>query len=294
LFTPLLLLGCETSEQNVSPQAYRAFDAFSSSEISRAVAAARTQSTVAPGARVVSVTLEEPDKLIVLAGRVVDRVAVVTTYDMARDVAVETRVRVPDRRVQSTRTVPGVQPPLGAQDAQRASEIVNADTRWVEALRRRGVTDIDDVSAGGSAGYFGDSAQSGRLVRVIPSLREAARDPSYLRPIEGVSALVNLTSGRVESLTDEAIVPVSNTTRFSKLSDDEPSPRNEVVSIARGRIQARANRLLRSEPARPDSPCAVDDQRLFDRRRCTVEPASVTELASCTPERKTVMSRCFL
>lgn len=231
LFTPLLLLGCQSSDPDVSPGAYRAFDAFSSSEISRAVAAARTQPTVAHDARIVSVTLEEPDKQAVLAGRAVDRVAVVTTYEMARDLTVETRVHVTDGRVASSQTVHGVQPALGVPDAQRASEIVNADTAWVEALRRRGITDLDQVSTDSwSAGYFGDSTQRGRLVRVIPTLREKARDESFLRPIEGVSALVNLTSGRIESITEESVVPVSNTTRFSALSDDEPSPRTEVVS----------------------------------------------------------------
>lgn len=231
LLAPLLLLGCETPGEELSPVAYRAFDAFSSSELSRAVTATRTQSTVAAEARIVSVRLEEPDKLSVLAGRDVDRVAVVTTYDMKQDVTVETRVRASDGSVESSRVIPGVQPALGAQDAARARDIVNADPAWVEALRRRGVENLAQVTASSwSAGYFGDSTQRGRLVRVIPTLQERPRDQSYLRPIEGLSALVNLTSGRIESITEESGAPLSGTARFSELPDEEPSPRNEVVN----------------------------------------------------------------
>lgn len=166
-----------------------------------------------------------------MSGRDVDRVALVITYDMTADVTVETRVRVLDGRVESSRVVPGVQPALRSSDSQRARDIVNNDARWIDALRRRGITNLDDVAAASwTAGYFGDATQNGRLVRVIPSLRESAGDPHYLRPIEGLSALVNLTSGRIESLSDDGVVPVSSTRRFRELADDEPSPRNEVVS----------------------------------------------------------------
>jgi primary-amine oxidase len=231
LFATLLLTSCESTRSDVSPGAYRAFDAFSAEEIGRSVAAARAQSIVAPTARIVSVVLDEPDKAAVLSGRTVERVARVLSYDMAADETVETRVNATDGRVLSSLIIPGVQPTLGGEDAARAQEIVNAHAPWVDALRRRGVTDLSKVfAASWSAGYFGDSTQRGRLVRVIPSLREGARDNVFMRPIEGVAALVNLTSGRVESLTDEEIMPISAASRFSELSDNAPSPRNEVVS----------------------------------------------------------------
>ncbi len=228
---PMLVMSCSSPAADVSPLSYRAFDAFSAEEITRVVAAARARSEVAPTTRVVSVTLEEPDKTLVLAGGEVARVARVLTYDMAADVTVETRVHVADGRVHSSGIIPGVQPLLGAADVVRASAIVNADARWVDALRRRGVTDLNTVfPASWSAGYFGDSTQRGRLVRVIPSLREGARDNVFMRPIEGVAALVNLTSGRIESITDEEIVPISAASQFGELAEKASSPRNEVVS----------------------------------------------------------------
>ncbi len=231
LVASLLLTSCDAATSDRSPDAYRVFDAFSAEEIRRAVASARRETAVAAGARIVSVTLDEPDKAIVLGGGAVERVARVLTYNMTANVTAETRVQVTDGRVLSSRVIPDVQPALGAADAMRASEIVNADARWADAMRRRGVTDLADVfAASWSVGYFGDSTQRDRLVRVIPSLREGARDNVFMRPIEGVSALVNLTSGRVESLTDEAVTPVADESQFSELTDDASAPRNEVIS----------------------------------------------------------------
>jgi primary-amine oxidase len=194
-----------------SPGLYAAFDALSASEITTAVRVARAQALVSAGARVVTVSLDEPDKSAVLAGRLPRRIALVITYDADADHTVETRVQLPEGQLERAAVIPGVQPMIGDEDGQRATRIVNADPRWIAALRRRGIEDPSTVAAvAWSAGYFGDSTQRGRLVHVVPTLRERATDAVFLRPIEGVSAMVNLTSGTITSLIDAPeVVPVS-------------------------------------------------------------------------------------
>ncbi len=185
------------------------FDALSEGEIRQAVAAVRAASTTS-AMRFVTVSLQEPDKARVVAGAPAPRVAMVVTYEATGDVLREFLVALPSSRVLSTRTVLNAQPMLSSEDARLADSILRADPRWVAALARRGITDLSRVSAGTwSAGYFGDSTVRGRIVRVVPALRDAPSDRDYLRPIEGLTAEVNLTRGAIESLRDTIVADVS-------------------------------------------------------------------------------------
>lgn len=201
----------------------RAFDALSGEEVKQAVSGARTHAQVSATARIVSVWLEEPSKDSVLAGRLPGRRARVVTYDAARDETVESIVDLGTARAVHSRVVKDVQPMLGLTDSRLANEIVRADPRWAAAIRRRGITNVNSVVAGAwSAGYFGDSTERGRLVRVIPYVRDRAADHAFLRPIEGVIATVNLTRRAVTAFQDGGVVPVPGQRRVAA-DEQEPS-----------------------------------------------------------------------
>jgi primary-amine oxidase len=168
------------------------------------------QDSASNGVRIVSVTVEEPDKALVLRAQPIARQARVVTYNVARDVVRELLVELPAARIVSTRHVPNVQPMLSGADAERTDSILRADPRWTAALAKRGLRDLTRVIAGAwSAGYFGDSTERGRMVRVIPYLRDSPKDREYLRPIEGLVADVNLTRNVMVRLSETADIPVS-------------------------------------------------------------------------------------
>jgi primary-amine oxidase len=112
---------------------------------------------------------------------------------------------------------------LGMTDSRVADEIVRADPRWAAAIARRGVTNANTVVAGAwSAGFFGDSTERGRIVRVIPYLRERSADQGFLRPIEGVMATVNLTNRVVTAFSDVGVVPVPRERGFHASENEQP------------------------------------------------------------------------
>ena len=204
-----LAAGCQPRSAIATTTVDAMFNALDADEIRLAVTAAR-QDSASNGVRIVSVTLEEPDKALVLVGRPITRQARLVTYDVARDLVRELLVDLPAARIVSTRYVPNVQPMLTGSDASRADSILQADPRWAAALRKRGITDLSHVVAGAwSAGYFGDSTEHGRIVRIVPGVRDKPQDRDYLRPIEGLTADVNLTRRIITSLRDVRVTPVA-------------------------------------------------------------------------------------
>ncbi len=241
----LLASACTVSDQNAtsagdrSPdavatsEALRVFDALSAQEISTAIAATRADARVPRDSRIVSVTLEEPAKAKVLAAEAIARTARVVTYLAPSEALFETLVEIEAQRVRSTRRVSGRQPLLGVADSRAADAIVSGDARWKAALARRGITDMKRVVAGAwSAGYFGDSTETGRLVRVVPYLREGRNDLPFLRPIEGMMATVNLTSDTVTEFVDDGVVPVSPVRKVQVDGNAPAVVRNEVRSAS--------------------------------------------------------------
>ncbi len=229
-------------------EALHVFDALTADEITIAVTVARAQDSTASDARIVSVTLEEPPKAQVLAAAAIIRTARVVTYSARDDALFETLVDVDSQLVRSTRRVVGQQPLLGMADSRAADAIVSRDARWRAALARRGITDMNSVVAGAwSAGYFGDSTESGRLVRMVPYLREGRNDRPFFRPIEGITATVNLTTGMVIAFADAGVVAVSPV-RNVQVDNNAPAiVRDEVrsagISVRGGSVQWRNWRL---------------------------------------------------
>lgn len=85
------------------------------------------------------------------------------------------------------------------EDLEGADPIVKADDRWVEAVRQRGITDLDKVVIIGlSAGVFGYEDEVGkRVVRALAFRQDHPTDSIWAHPIGGVVAHVDLTNKKV-------------------------------------------------------------------------------------------------
>lgn len=188
-------------------------DALSADEITRAVAVLREAGYVDAEARFPLINLKEPPKAEVLAwqeggprpGRqaalVVKRGA--ETYEAVVDLAQGTVAR--------WELIEGVQPSILLEEWISAQELTVADPDWQAAMRKRGYTSFDNVfCAPLSAGYFGLPEEEGRRLLKVPCFDTAGtRNNIFGRPIEGLTAVVDLNAREVVEVIDTGVVPVS-------------------------------------------------------------------------------------
>ena len=102
------------------------------------------------------------------------------------------------------------QPPIMLEEFVAVDEIVKADPGWVEAMGKRGVTDLSLVAACPlSAGSFDLPGERGRrMLRVLSFLQHRPADHPWAHPIDGVVAYVDLIERRVVELVDTGVMPI--------------------------------------------------------------------------------------
>jgi primary-amine oxidase len=183
-------------------------------ELASAVAVLRDKRALPDTVRFSYVVLHEPDKDALDAfessGTPVDRCADAVVLDRATGVVSEAVVSLHARDVVSFVDVPDVQPALLFEDCLEAIVAVKDDARWQEAMRRRGVTDLDAVQLDPwPAGRFGDDVEDGRrLTKVVSYVRHDKTDNGYAHPIEGVLVYYDFHAHEVVQVDDYGIVPI--------------------------------------------------------------------------------------
>ena len=146
---------------------------LSAAEIEAAAKAVTAVAGLGASARFVYVSLYEPAKTEVIAyeegGPAPERLVKVVIRERAERASYEGIVAVDRAELRSWRRVPGVQPSVMFEEFLAAEEVVRADPKWQEAMRRRGVTDfslcmIDPWSSPNLAPDWGQrtGASSGR------------------------------------------------------------------------------------------------------------------------------------
>lgn len=190
---------------------------LSSDEIAAAVKILMDAGKADDQTRFSLLTLKEPDKQAVLrfrSGDPVNRQAFAVLYNRPRGITSEALVDLSASKVLSFRNVPGVQPPvLLVSEMAGMTAIVRSDPAWQTAIRKRGITDFEQVQVDPwSAGMvFGPDEEKRRIVRAVSYYRGASKN-GYARPIEGVVAYVDLTAGKIFKLVDTGVVPVPQST----------------------------------------------------------------------------------
>src|SRR5712671_5013122 len=88
-------------------------------------------------------------------------------------------------------------------------QAVRADRRWQEAMRRRGIADLNNVVVDAwPPGYFAIPEDEGRRLANAMSYYRGKAQNQYARPIEGVVAVVDMTTGEVLRVADTGVVPL--------------------------------------------------------------------------------------
>jgi primary-amine oxidase len=198
------------------PATKHPLDPLSKEEITATVEVLKASGKVSDGSRFPIIVLHEPPKDEVLRftpGGAMRREAFAVVYERASNTTFETVVDLKNKSVISWQAIPGAHPALMIEELFLVPAIVRADAQWQEAMRKRGITDFENVQIDPwSAGSYGFADEEGvRVVRALSYYRGSAKN-AYARPIEGVIAYVNLNTKQVFKLVDAGVVPVPQAT----------------------------------------------------------------------------------
>jgi primary-amine oxidase len=186
---------------------------LAAAEIEQAFALLKGDSRVPAGAFFPTLELQEPPKSEVLEwkpGRPFARRVYAEIYDRPGNRAFEAVVDLRARKVLSWTPRPGVQPATYADEYEVVPKVVREDARWQAAMRKRGITNLDDVHlevwTGGDLPVAG-APRGTRLLRVLSFFRGDLPN-MYDRPIEGVVVAVDANRVKVVEVTDTAVAPI--------------------------------------------------------------------------------------
>ncbi len=189
---------------------------LSKAEVTAAVDAIRQDPRTAGTSRFVSIMLNEPPKHAVVnyePGDQIEREAFAVLLDNATGQCVEALVSLTEHVVTSWRPLDGVQPAIMLDEFVECEEAVKRSPEFLEALRKRGVDDVDlvmvDPWSAGSYGVEPEDDKGRRLSRALAWVRSEPTDNGYARPLEGVVAVVDLNKMEVLRVEDYGVVPLA-------------------------------------------------------------------------------------
>jgi primary-amine oxidase len=143
-------------------------------EISAAVEIFKREHNLGEKIRFAGVVLHEPPKEQVLAfkpGDDFERDAHVAMVNSAEEATYEAVISLSEGKVKSWEHIPDVQPPIVLEEADECEKACKENPEFQEALRKRGIMDMDLVVVDAwSAGSYGDE-EGRRLSRALTWVR---------------------------------------------------------------------------------------------------------------------------
>ena len=209
-------------------------------EIKATVALLKAQGKVSETTRFAEIALQEPEKQMVLnwqPGQVAPRLVTVTVQEPTTGQVWEGAVDLAANQVVRWDEKANVQSSEIWEEEDIGEALVKADPRWQAAMLRRGISDFEHVLVEfWFAGYFGNPQEAGLRLFRTPLFYNGDGANPYARPIEGVSALVNMTTLQVveviDTLADNEIPPVPGPAGFTENAvgplRQAPKPMHEV------------------------------------------------------------------
>ena len=197
--------------QAAEPAPAHPLDPLTTDEIDRAADILKREKNLPDDILFAALTLQEPPKEQVLAGKAVPREAFAVVFDRKTNRTSEAVVDLAAGRVTSFRELSGVQPRILFAEFDPVTDLVRADPQVQEALRKRGITELDKVYvelwAGGSPGL--GRPKNARLGRALCYDRREG-GTGYLRPIAGLVVFLDLNERKVLRVVDSGAVPVAD------------------------------------------------------------------------------------
>jgi primary-amine oxidase len=208
------------------PDPSHPLDPLSPEEIRLAAATLRATQDLGAGMMFETITLHEPEKASLAAfrpGAPFPRTAFICAFDRTDGRVFEALVDLRAPRLLSWTPRPGVRPRILFDDILLVGQVARSDPRFLAALARRGITDIEMVQVDPwSAGNYGLPDEEGRrLSHTFCWLRTSADDNAYAHPIEGLCAVIDLDRAEVLRVDDygAAEIPMGNRNYAAKFRE---------------------------------------------------------------------------
>ncbi|MDQ1556649.1 MAG: primary-amine oxidase [Actinomycetota bacterium] len=156
--------------------------------------------------------LDEQDKRELLAGTVSARRFRAMLVDMTSGASHDVIVVPGEDRIASARQLdPEVdgQVPVVLVEFSLVEQIVHKDERWLEAMRKRGLTDLSTLRVNPlSAGVLALSETGRRIQRCFTFVQSTPNDLGWAHPVDGVTVMVDVVSHEVLEVLDYVNLPV--------------------------------------------------------------------------------------
>ena len=194
-------------------------DPLTADEYVQAVEILRAAGHVDDEARFPSLELHDPAKASVLAwnpGDDVERAAFAVVKQGSQ--TFEAIVDLLNASVVSWTEIDGVQPSLLLEEILDVAAILGENDQFVAALAARGFSIDEVMCVPHTLGNYDIPEHRGRRLIKSPCL-VAGDGNMFNRPIEGLSAVVDLNAREVVSILDEGVIPISD----APAAIDEPS-----------------------------------------------------------------------
>jgi primary-amine oxidase len=121
----------------------------------------------------------------------------------------EALVDVSNRKLISWKEIKGVEPMLISDETEGVGERVKNDPTVQEALRKRGIVDLDTVNCDSSSpGYFGTPEEQGRRLERVTCADGRGFSNAAAHPIEGLIVVWDSEEQKIIRVIDTGVVPV--------------------------------------------------------------------------------------
>ncbi|GAA4091359.1 primary-amine oxidase [Nocardioides kongjuensis] len=187
------------------------FDALTADEIRQVAALVRAERIGGERPGFSAVFTDEPDKRLLRDGVAVPRRARAMILDRSTSQTFDVVLDLEADKVASVTEVTEGSAPVLVEEFALAPQLIKADPRYVEALAKRGITDMDKVQIDpwGVGNMAEIDVQGRRLAGSVSYYREFPDDNGYAHPIEGVMAVVDLQREEVIAVHDFGVRPMN-------------------------------------------------------------------------------------
>ncbi|HVM30880.1 MAG TPA: primary-amine oxidase [Candidatus Limnocylindrales bacterium] len=186
-------------------------DPLAPSDVEATMQVLRDSGLVTADRRVARLEVLEPAKEALRAfeagGLPPERLTRTALFDLSSGVLGEAVVSVDGQRLTSWTERPGRAPGLLAEERAAMEQLIKADTRWQDAVRRRGVEDPDQVHFEFMAAPDLITEPGQRRVRAVGFLQRHARDNYYAHPIDRLVVLCDVTANRIMDVEEDDPAP---------------------------------------------------------------------------------------
>ena len=181
-----------------------------------------------------SVLLREPPKDVVLAwkeGSRIPREADVVILRSGK--TFEAHIDLAGRKLLSWREAAGVQAPFLGSEIFGTDDLIKSDARVVEALKKRGVTDLNTVQCIAlPMAYIAVPEQRTQRIGFGSCSEQHGLYHSWGRDIEGLTIQIDMAAKKVLRVIDSEVVPVSAGARSYEEIAERPRSGTTPLSIA--------------------------------------------------------------